>query len=376
MVQYDMVVEWDASLMDVFYLNTLGPNPAKGLAWRAVKITTGAPSANAGKFAPSALIQNIIDSTLYQNTGTSLSPVWTLIENASIDQETIAYNSDATAGALTISAARMINAILDRNGGSVNRSDTTATAALIVAAIPGAIVGSTFTFTYRNISTTAGEILTLAGGVGVTMSGNVNVVAGQTQTYLARVTGVGTPAVTLYAVDEVAGALAQVITASTVNTARLTTAATGSAPALSAVGTDTNIGFDLVPKGTGNIRILGGRGLASNVANAFAVFKFAVAPQSISGPGAVTLTEYLTEITTTGADAFTLANGTVIGMVKKIKLIVDGGNAVLTPVSLSGGTIITFTEVGDWIELMWNGTAWVRIDDGSVLGNGATPVLS
>ncbi len=102
----------------------------------------------------------------------------------------------------------------------------------------------------------------------------------------------------------------------------------------------------------------------------------AVAPQSLSGAGAITLTEYKTEWTTTGADAGTLANGTAKGQLKKIKMIVDGGDGTLTPTSLSGGTTITFSEVGDEVLLCWNGTAWVLIDDSSLLGTGATPVLA
>ncbi len=100
------------------------------------------------------------------------------------------------------------------------------------------------------------------------------------------------------------------------------------------------------------------------------------APQSISGPGAITITELKTEITTTGADAFTLANASVVGTVKKIKLIVTAGDATLTPTSLSGGTTITFSVVGDEVTLIWNGSAWVVVDDSSVLGTGATPVVA
>ena len=48
--------------------------------------------------------------------------------------------------------------------------------------------------------------------------------------------------------------------------------------------------------------------------------------QTISGPGAINLTTLHTEITTTGADAYTLADGTA-GQIKTIAMVVDGGDA-------------------------------------------------
>lgn len=83
------------------------------------------------------------------------------------------------------------------------------------------------------------------------------------------------------------------------------------------------------------------------------------AQQALSGAGALNVTSYHTAWTTTAANAGTLANGTVIGQLKKITLVVDGGDGTLTPASLSVGTTITFNDAGDFVELIWNGTAWV-----------------
>lgn len=79
--------------------------------------------------------------------------------------------------------------------------------------------------------------------------------------------------------------------------------------------------------------------------------------------GAIAVTNYFTTINTdAGGDAFTLANGTQIGQLKLIRLVVDGGgDAVITPASLSGGTTITMNDAADEVELIWNGTAWVVI---------------
>lgn len=83
--------------------------------------------------------------------------------------------------------------------------------------------------------------------------------------------------------------------------------------------------------------------------------------QSLSGAGAVNLTDTVTEITSTGADALTLANGTV-GQVKVITMIVDGGDATLTPTTFAGGSTITFNDAGDSVILVYNTTVgWVAV---------------
>lgn len=84
-IQYSQKVIWDASLIDV---GTIGseqsvPSAMRGLVISAIKITTGAPTATAGKFLPSAHIHNAIDGTTYQNTGSTAVPVFSLIDTSS-----------------------------------------------------------------------------------------------------------------------------------------------------------------------------------------------------------------------------------------------------------------------------------------------------
>ena len=88
--------------------------------------------------------------------------------------------------------------------------------------------------------------------------------------------------------------------------------------------------------------------------------------QSLSGAGAVNLTDLITEVTTTGADALTLANGAA-GQVKIITMIVDGGDGTLTPTTLAGGSTITFNDVGDGVVLVYGTAGWVVVGN-----NGAT----
>lgn len=102
----------------------------------------------------------------------------------------------------------------------------------------------------------------------------------------------------------------------------------------------------------------------------------AATAQSLSGAGAVNVTSFLTKVTTTGANALTLANGTRPGQLKKIQMIVDAGDGTLTPTSLSGGTTITFADVGDFALLKWNGAAWVAIELGNDTDGATAPVLA
>ena len=80
--------------------------------------------------------------------------------------------------------------------------------------------------------------------------------------------------------------------------------------------------------------------------------------QTISGPGAIDVTSLHTEITTTGADAYTLANG-VVGQVKIISMVVDGGDATVTPTTLANGTTITFDAVQDNVTLIYGANGWL-----------------
>ncbi len=98
--------------------------------------------------------------------------------------------------------------------------------------------------------------------------------------------------------------------------------------------------------------------------------------QALSGAGACNVTTFCTKVTSTGANALTLADGVVIGQLKKIQLIVDGGDATLTPSNLADGTTIVFADVGDFALLCWNGTDWVAIELGNDADGVTAPVLA
>ncbi len=72
-----------------------------------------------------------------------------------------------------------------------------------------------------------------------------------------------------------------------------------------------------------------------------------------SGPAAIPLTANIHEITTTGADALTLADG-VDGQHICIIMVADGGNGILTPDTFASGTTITFSDVGNTAQLLYS----------------------
>jgi len=83
--------------------------------------------------------------------------------------------------------------------------------------------------------------------------------------------------------------------------------------------------------------------------------------ENITGGGALSLTTSASIISTTGTEAYTLADGTVEGHVKIISMKVDGGNATVTPDNYINGTSILFNNVNDTIVLMWHSTGWVQL---------------
>ncbi len=79
--------------------------------------------------------------------------------------------------------------------------------------------------------------------------------------------------------------------------------------------------------------------------------------QALSGAGAVDVVSEITEITTTGADALTLANG-VDHQRKFLVMASDGGAGTLTPTNLGNGATLTFDDVGDCADLIFTNGSW------------------
>ena len=208
-------------------------------------------------------------------------------------------------------------------------------------------------------------------------------------------------------------------TASAVNEIEITNAATGgsavastsTAPIIGASG-ETNVDLALLPKGTGVVTVrsttgannqgqiklnceqnthgqtLMGQPHASSDSGFFQLpkdggsaratpntllsgNKTVVATETATGGGssvALSLNTAHSTIVTSGAQAFSLANG-VNGQIKTISMVTDGGDATLTPATLAGGSTIVFNDVGDSVVLIYNTTGgW------SVLSNNGTTI--
>lgn len=82
-----------------------------------------------------------------------------------------------------------------------------------------------------------------------------------------------------------------------------------------------------------------------------------------SGAGAVPITSGTVRLTTTAADALTLANG-ANGQLLTIVMVVDGGDGTLTPTTKTGFATITFTAVGNSVTLQYFTTlGWMIVSN-------------
>jgi hypothetical protein len=131
--------------------------------------------------------------------GSKIDPVFTTIISPKVVPATI-----TTAGAGTYTAAQIIGGLILRDPAGDNRTDTTHTAAQILAVIPNAIVGSAFEFTVRN-DADAAETITVAGGSGVTPSGTMTIAQNNTKRFMVVFTNVtaASEAATLYSLGTV-----------------------------------------------------------------------------------------------------------------------------------------------------------------------------
>jgi hypothetical protein len=110
--------------------------------------------------------------------------------------------TDATAAAITMTAAQLLGGLLLRNTNGANRADLVPTAASIIAALTarlGAapVVGNAFEFVIRNTAGAA-ETITVTTNTGATLSGTMTIAQNNSKRFLLVITGVTTPAYTLY----------------------------------------------------------------------------------------------------------------------------------------------------------------------------------
>ena len=107
-MNYEIIPKWDTSMSVVFKLGDVSNINLAGLAYQGIKSTAGAPAATAKRWIPGATVYNAVTGINYQNTGSTASPVWSVIDTgAGFSLPTSASDSTTTTGtsfAMTFSA--------------------------------------------------------------------------------------------------------------------------------------------------------------------------------------------------------------------------------------------------------------------------------
>lgn len=171
---------------------------------------------------------------------------------AGLTSDNFAITALNTVGAATITAAGIAGGVTSRGGAqsATPFTDTTPTAAMIIAQLPaGAPVGTSFYWTYDNTTDAAA---TLSAALGVTLSGNSIIPGGQFTQYLVTKTAAATVTiasvfsgllsplpVAQYSVDTAQGTTLQV--AGLVGAQINNLALTGTTPATVQVGTAASL---------------------------------------------------------------------------------------------------------------------------------------
>jgi hypothetical protein len=136
----------------------------------------------------------------------------------------------------------------------------------------------------------------------------------------------------------------------------------------------------VAPNGTGNLVVGNARGVGSSVANFYASFYPTADTDNIASGagGAISITNYYTTINTdAGGDAYTLADGSVVGQMKKVQMIGDGGgNGTVTPSNTTYYESFTFADVGDFVVFMWEGTGWALLEIGNAVDGVTAPAAN
>ena len=102
----------------------------------------------------------------------------------------------------------------------------------------------------------------------------------------------------------------------------------------------------------------------------------AAAGDALSGAGAIDPDAPYTNVTTTAANALTMADGDHYGQIHTLTLVVDGGDGTLTPTTFADGSTLTFADVGDQATLMWTASGWRVINKCNVATGDAGPAIA
>ncbi len=220
-----------------------------------------------------------------------------------------------TAGAGTLTAAALLGGTITRSGPTTAFTDTTTTGALLEAALPdGAAVGMSWTLTYRNTTAFAAAI---SGATGITVSGQASVPGFATGTFLITRTAGGTFTM-------------------------VGTGATGKVPVETVAATRV-----LTAAESGTVIIL-------NHATEF--------DTKLPAPAAGLRFKFIVGAAPSSASYTITTNGTTQNVIVGCLATSDVVTATAADSETSGIDVITFVDgqavVGDWVELVCDGTNW------------------
>ena len=279
------------------------------------------------------------------------------------------------------------------------------------------IVGRATTDTLTNKTLTAPTIATITNGGTVTIPSGADTLVARTSTDTLTNKTLTAPKIADAGFIADANGNEQVIfqtTASAVNEIEITNAATGgsavaatsTAPIIGASG-ETNVDLALLPKGTGHVTVratsnaagrqgairlnceenthgqvlmsqphgsgdsgffqlpLDGGSARATPNTLLSGNKTVGTTEAVNSATALSLNTMISELTTAGSGlAMTLANG-VVGQIKIITMVVDGGGtATLTPTTFANGSTIAFDAVNETVMLVYANTiGWVVVSN-------------
>lgn len=91
-------------------------------------------------------------------------------------------------------------------------------------------------------------------------------------------------------------------------------------------------------------------------------------PETVTSNGVIDISKVMTLISTGAVNVdLTLADGNN-GQLKFLTMTVaGGGNGIVTPVNLLGGSVLTFNGVGDSVILFFTGSTWAVVSNNGVI---------
>lgn len=134
---------------------------------------------------------------------TSFSPNVGDARFSTLTYPTVVPATEATAAAVTFTAAQVLGGLILRDPAGAGRADLLPTAAALKAAINTPMVGTSFEFTIRNTADAA-ETITVTTNTGLTLSGTMTIAQNNSKRFLAVFTAIGdSPAITVYSLGTV-----------------------------------------------------------------------------------------------------------------------------------------------------------------------------